>query len=224
MDGIKQKKIEIILDHDKLPVYDINFKIYDFGIYSGIRICEINLNSCNLSCEYCWSLRQKENPARWFSAKEIYSLFFKESDNIQAVVFTGGEPGLYFKTKPFQELLYYLKQINLLAIIETNGTIQIEKNENIWIVLSPKKNSNIILKKYDELNLVYDSYTWTEAELINLLNIYKTKYYWITPFFYSSETQRLARSNNLSNILMTKKRIQELPYPWRFSLPFNRFN
>ena len=66
------------------------------------------------------------------------------------VVFTGGEPLLQLD----QKLIDALHKCDFKIAIETNGTILPPKDID-WICVSPKKNADLLLKKGDELKLVY---------------------------------------------------------------------
>ncbi len=65
------------------------------------------------------------------------------------VVCTGGEPLLQMD----EELIYALHQFGFEIGIETNGTITIPKGID-WICVSPKANTEVVVKKGSELKLV----------------------------------------------------------------------
>jgi len=66
------------------------------------------------------------------------------------VVFTGGEPLLQLD----QLLIDRLKNNNFKVAVETNGTI-LPPLRIDWICVSPKVKSNFILKKANEIKVVY---------------------------------------------------------------------
>ena len=66
------------------------------------------------------------------------------------VVFTGGEPLLQLD----QLLIDRLKNNNFKVAVETNGTI-LPPLRIDWICVSPKAKSNFILKKANEIKIVY---------------------------------------------------------------------
>ena len=66
------------------------------------------------------------------------------------MVFTGGEPGLQLDEKLVEEL----HKQNCFIAIETNGTVKLPNGID-WVCVSPKANSDIILKKGNELKLVF---------------------------------------------------------------------
>ena len=66
------------------------------------------------------------------------------------IVFTGGEPLLQLDKLLIKEI----KDNNFKIAIETNGTI-LPPPEIDWVCVSPKAKSNFILKKANEIKLVY---------------------------------------------------------------------
>lgn len=66
------------------------------------------------------------------------------------VVFTGGEPSLQLT----DELIDALHQLGFECAVETNGTRALPDNLD-WVCLSPKGRSEVVLRRCDELKLVY---------------------------------------------------------------------
>jgi 7-carboxy-7-deazaguanine synthase (Cx14CxxC type) len=75
--------------------------------------------------------------------------FWNSSDN-PFIVFTGGEPLLQLDKK----LIVYLKSKDAQIAIETNGTIAPPQGID-WICVSPKKDTELLIKKGNELKIVY---------------------------------------------------------------------
>ena len=88
-----------------------------------------------------------------YSAKQliekIKSLWVSRDDNI-AVVLTGGEPLLQVN----DELVAALKQEQIYIAVETNGTLDAPDNID-WICMSPKANTEIKLKKGNEIKVIF---------------------------------------------------------------------
>ena len=88
-----------------------------------------------------------------YSAKQliekIKSLWVSRDDNI-AVVLTGGEPLLQVN----DELVGALKQEQIYIAVETNGTIDAPDHID-WICMSPKANTEIKLKKGNEIKVIF---------------------------------------------------------------------
>ena len=88
-----------------------------------------------------------------YSAKQliekIKSLWVSRDDNI-AVVLTGGEPLLQVN----DELVGALKQEQIYIAVETNGTLDAPDHID-WICMSPKANTEIKLKKGNEIKVIF---------------------------------------------------------------------
>ena len=88
-----------------------------------------------------------------YSAKQliekIKSLWVSRDDNI-AVVLTGGEPLLQVN----HELVAALKQEQIYIAVETNGTLDAPDHID-WICMSPKANTEIKLKKGNEIKVIF---------------------------------------------------------------------
>ena len=88
-----------------------------------------------------------------YSAKQliekIKSLWVSRDNNI-AVVLTGGEPLLQVD----DELVAALKQEQIYIAVETNGTLDAPDHID-WICMSPKANTEIKLKKGNEIKVIF---------------------------------------------------------------------
>ena len=81
--------------------------------------------------------------------EKIKSLWVSRDDNI-AVVLTGGEPLLQVN----DELVAALKQEQIYIAVETNGTLDAPDHID-WICMSPKANTDIKLKKGNEIKVIF---------------------------------------------------------------------
>ena len=81
--------------------------------------------------------------------EKIKSLWVSRNDNI-AVVLTGGEPLLQVN----EELVAALKQEQIYIAVETNGTLDAPDHID-WICMSPKANTEIKLKKGNEIKVIF---------------------------------------------------------------------
>ena len=81
--------------------------------------------------------------------EKIKSLWVSRDDNI-AVVLTGGEPLLQVN----EELVAALKQEQIYIAVETNGTLDAPDYID-WICMSPKANTEINLKKGNEIKVIF---------------------------------------------------------------------
>lgn len=69
---------------------------------------------------------------------------------VRLLILTGGEPTLQVD----EELLRVLHEAGFFISIETNGTMPLPKGID-WVTCSPKENSDIVLRKVDELKIVF---------------------------------------------------------------------
>jgi len=74
----------------------------------------------------------------------------KEFSENPFVVFTGGEPALQLDEK----LISALHKNNFEVAIETNGTLALPDSID-WVCMSPKANTDIVVKQGSELKLVF---------------------------------------------------------------------
>ena len=96
------------------------------------------------------------------------------------IILTGGEPLLQVDEKLINEL----KKKNFYIALETNGTIK-TKLKFDWVSVSPKENANWILRKGDELKVVYPQ---NKINLKKALN-FEFKYFFLQPM--SNEFKQL---------------------------------
>lgn len=144
-------------------IKEIFYSIQGEGKWTGLPAIFIRFAYCNLKCSWCdtnWdnptkmSLDEIENEVKKYPAKHI--------------IFTGGEPTLQL-TKPLVKRFknYYLH-------IESNGTKPIVKGIH-WVTISPKQNSDWVIKKGNELKVVYEGQDLTQYEKA------KFKYHYLQP-------------------------------------------
>ena len=96
-------------------------------------------------------------------AEHILSFWPKGTHARPFVICTGGEPLLQLD----QKLIDVFHKYNFTIALETNGTL-IPPNGIDWICVSPKMESDFILKSGDELKLVFPQASLDPAQFINL--------------------------------------------------------
>lgn len=154
-----------------MPSYKIKEIFYTLqgeGAQAGRPAVFCRFSGCNLwsgreedrhkaICQFCdtdfWGT-DGENGGRYATAKElahkIASLWPDQQMGQPYVVCTGGEPMLQLD----QNLVDALHEADFEIAVETNGTIAAPAGID-WICVSPKANTEIILRKGQELKLVY---------------------------------------------------------------------
>jgi len=88
------------------------------------------------------------------------------------IVFTGGEPALQLD----QDLINALHNTGFEIAIETNGTMALPKYID-WICVSPKANTELVIKKGNELKLIYPQLGAMPEQFQDL----KFWHYWLQP-------------------------------------------
>lgn len=83
-------------------------------------------------------------------AEQIDDLWPKDAQNLKYIVCTGGEPLLQLD----ENLIKALQQKGFEVAIETNGTIEVPDGVD-WICMSPKPNTEIVVKSGHELKFIY---------------------------------------------------------------------
>ena len=147
-------------------IKEIFFTQQGEGTNTGKDFVFVRFSGCNLwsgkeknrksaICQFCDTDFYGTNGINGgvYSAKQliekIKSLWVSRDDNI-AVVLTGGEPLLQVN----DELVAALKQEQIYIAVETNGTLDAPDHID-WICMSPKANTEIKLKKGNEIKVIF---------------------------------------------------------------------
>lgn len=145
-------------------VKEIYYTLQGEGFHSGRPAVFCRFSGCNLwtgreedrekaICQFCdteFVGTDGVNGGKYKAAElviQIKSLF--PGPNC-FVVCTGGEPGLQMD----DELIQAFHESNIEIAIETNGTVELPKGID-WITMSPKANTDILIKEGNELKIVY---------------------------------------------------------------------
>lgn len=116
-----------------------------------INQCTITLNrSCNLRCSFCYAKDTKylENKKMDFDKLKKIVDFCKEA-KIKYIVLTGGEPTLY---PQIFDLIKYIKNLNLVPTIATNGLLLYDYDFCKSLVQSGIEYIDVSLKGFDKKN------------------------------------------------------------------------
>tara|TARA_B100001996_G_C18665729_1_gene594797 strand:+ start:2244 stop:2873 length:630 start_codon:yes stop_codon:yes gene_type:complete len=197
-------------------IKEIYFTLQGEGFYTGRPAIFIRFSGCNL-----WNgLEADRNKAicNWCDTdffgingpnggkhsapnikKIIIQLWPSKQPEKPYVVFTGGEPLLQLDDK----LISAVHNIGFEIGIETNGTITPPKGID-WVCVSPKANTNLVVKAGNELKFVYPQCG---------LNPKKHEKLDFDHFFI----QPMDGSNQNENIEKSKKFVAKNP-KWKISL------
>ena len=148
-------------------IKEIYYTLQGEGAHAGRPAIFCRFTGCNLwsgreedrhkaICKFCdtdfWGM-DGENGGKYTAselAEKVAESWPETSTEKKYVVCTGGEPLLQLDEKLIQA---FHKQ-NIEVGIETNGTIAIPEGID-WVCMSPKEGAEVVVKKGDELKLVY---------------------------------------------------------------------
>lgn len=148
-------------------VKEIYFTFQGEGYHTGRPAVFCRFSGCNLwsgreedrqdaICKFCdtdfWGTDGIEGGKYELAdlVSKCEQLWNKDFDEKPYIVFTGGEPALQLD----EALVNALHEKNFVIAIETNGTLALVDNID-WICMSPKANTDLVVKKGNELKLVY---------------------------------------------------------------------
>lgn len=149
----------------KYKLKEIYYTLQGEGTYTGHAAVFARFTGCNLwsgrevdrhkaICQFCDTdfVGTDGELGGKYTAKELVETIRSlwPSDDECFVVFTGGEPGLQLD----EALVKELHDQRCFIAIETNGTVELPAGID-WVCVSPKANSDVILKSGNELKLVY---------------------------------------------------------------------
>ena len=140
-------------------MYRIKEMVYTLqgeGFNQGKAVVLCRFEGCNLNCSFCDTDFQgidgpgggEFKPADELS--ETARSYWKENEFPPRILCTGGEPLLQLD----RQLIDALHAKNFKILLETNGTIE-PPDKIDWICVSPKNGSKLIIRKGNELKLVY---------------------------------------------------------------------
>ena len=186
------------------------------GYHTGRKSVFIRFSGCNL-----WSGLEKDRHkaiCNWcdtdfigtdginggsYSLNEVIKIVCElwpiNNDEKPFVVCTGGEPLLQLD----QFLVDEIHKNGFEIAIETNGTC-LPPDKIDWICVSPKNNTNLIIKNGDELKFVYPQSNFEPQQFEN----FNFNHFFIQP---------MDGINYNKNIKMSKKFIEKNP-KWKLSL------
>ena len=132
------------------PVVEIFNSVQGEGAHSGESSIFIRFGRCNLRCEWCDTEFDE-----WTDMTVLDILSEISNWSSKNIILTGGEPAL----QDLWPLSRCLRRRDYHLAIESNGTIEIEKDLVDWICISPKDQlyPDIAIKQRtgDELKVVY---------------------------------------------------------------------
>ncbi|MBR1630764.1 MAG: radical SAM protein [Paludibacteraceae bacterium] len=126
-------------------INEIFFSLQGEGFHVGTPAVFIRFSGCNLHCAFCDTQHEAHVP---MTADQIVRTVSRYDAPL--IVLTGGEPSL----QSDQPLIRALRRLGRVICIETNGTHPLPQGID-WITCSPKAGTTPVLRRADELKVVY---------------------------------------------------------------------
>lgn len=201
-------------------VKEIYYTIQGEGFHAGRPAVFCRFSGCNLwsgrevdrekaICTFCdtnfWGT-DGINGGKYTTselAEKIKSLWPVDHENL-FVVCTGGEPALQMD----ENLIHVFHDYGFEIAIETNGTVELADGID-WICVSPKADTEIIVKTGGELKLVYPQIENQPSDFLHL----DFKHFYLQP---------LDDKNQSENIKKTIEYCLANPH-WKLSVQTHKF-
>ncbi len=170
-------------------VNEIFYSLQGEGYYTGSPAVFLRFSGCNLACDFC--------DTDHFHGEEMDLPEILEKISVypsRHIVITGGEPSLQLDN----ELVNLLHDAGYYIQVETNGTHPLPEEVD-WVTCSPKEGGECVLKKIDELKVVF-----LGQDVDEIASRYPAMHYFLQPCSCSNTTE-------------TVEYILSHPY-WRLSL------
>lgn len=185
-------------------VKEIYYTLQGEGFYTGRPSVFLRFTGCNL-----WSGKEKDrkkaicdwcdtdfigndgiNGGKYLGSeiiKIIKTLWPKKEQSKPYIVFTGGEPLIQLDN----ELIERVHKAGFEIGVETNGTMTPPSGID-WICVSPKASSNFILKKGNELKVVFPQYEFNPLDHENL----EFEHFFIQPMDGLNQKENIRKSED----------------------------
>jgi|TARA_B110000902_G_scaffold258320_1_gene327893 7-carboxy-7-deazaguanine synthase len=185
-------------------VKEIYYTLQGEGFYTGRPSVFLRFTGCNL-----WSGKEKDrkkaicdwcdtnfigndgiNGGKYLGSeivKIIKTLWPKKEQSKPYIVFTGGEPLIQLDN----ELIERVHKAGFEIGVETNGTMTPPSGID-WICVSPKARSNFILKKGNELKVVFPQYEFNPLDHENL----EFEHFFIQPMDGLNQKENIRKSED----------------------------
>jgi organic radical activating enzyme len=126
-------------------INEIFYSLQGEGANTGTPAVFVRFAGCNLHCDFCDT---RHELGTMMSDEEIVQAV--AAYPCQAVILTGGEPGLWID----QDLMDALHAVGKWICIETNGTCVLPEGID-WVTCSPKVGAPLRVERVDEVKVVY---------------------------------------------------------------------
>lgn len=127
-------------------INEIFYSLQGEGYHTGTPAVFIRFSGCNLKCSFC-DTRHEEGVL--MTDEAILAEVAKHPAAV--VILTGGEPSLWID----DAFIGLLHRAGKYVCIETNGTHPLPAAID-WVTCSPKQGAAVVLKRMDEVKVVYE--------------------------------------------------------------------
>lgn len=149
-----------------MRVNEIFYSLQGEGFHTGTAAVFLRLSGCNLKCPFCDTDHFEGTE---MAAGEILERVLAYPS--RHIVITGGEPSLQLD----DALVEILHDAGFYIQIETNGTRVLPEDVD-WVTCSPKGDAPVVLKRIDELKVVY-----LGQDVEEIANYYPATHYFLQP-------------------------------------------
>ncbi len=152
-------------------INEIFYSLQGEGHWTGTPMVFVRFSGCNLKCPFCDTDFEAYES---MTMETVLSEAARVGGSCRRVVLTGGEPSL----QADEALVGAFHRRGYSVHIETNGTRELPEGID-WITVSPKsdwqKSGKVILRKADELKLVYT------GQDVSIWEDYDARYHYLQP-------------------------------------------
>ena len=134
-----------------LAVAEIFYSVQGEGAWTGTPAVFVRLGGCNLNCRFCDTNYRIKSFA---SVGQIVAAVRALGGDCPMVVLTGGEP---LAQRESSVLIDALRADGRRVHVESNGTVEVELADDVWLTVSPKERlAPAMAARANEIKLIVD--------------------------------------------------------------------
>jgi 7-carboxy-7-deazaguanine synthase len=186
-----------------LGLSEIFYSVQGEGAWTGTPAVFVRLAGCNLACSFC----DTDYALRFLAAvPEIVSRVRETGGDCPMVILTGGEPLAQAETPA---LIAALRADGRRVHIETNGTIDVDLPDDVWLTVSPKERLHpAMAARANEAKLIVDGRIPDE---------------WVGAFPPTTPIALQPEGNKPANVELAVAEAKRRPARFRLSLQTHKF-
>ena len=186
-----------------LQLAEIFYSVQGEGTWTGTPAVFVRLAGCNLSCSFC----DTDYALKFFaSVGDVVARVRAEGGDCPMVILTGGEPLAQRETRA---LIDALRADGRRVHIESNGTLQTDLPDDVWLTVSPKERlAEAMAHRADEAKLIVDGRVPVE---------------WLAAFPARTRVYLQPEGNKPANVALAVEAAKRDPARLRLSLQTHKF-